>query len=564
MRIAVVFPPQWDPRQPPRAPLVLEAAAVRGGAEARVFDLNLALFRSLLGGEPMAGTIAPALDAFFHGSIFDDPKKFGRISGVLERALNEGFSDSLDHQLAWDALRMRLSADATRDWKRVIERPTLLPAIRHLEREIAGLVAWAPDIVAISVISDTQLLNALGMASVLRRRRPSTRLVLGGDAFAYRQGLLPDFTWLFDLVDGIGIADGEPVLEALARGTPIADLPGVFTRTLSPPPSPLASAHQPSCAGFFDRFVPTPAQAEAVKWSLSPRIVVPIETARGCPWGRCAFCIHPAGTREAPAGQPPRDEGGHARYHARPLEAVAEELQAWFRHGFNRFFFIDEALPPQRLAEIARLTAKLPGPISWIGYARLDRDHTRETFTYARATGLRKLFFGLETGSPRLLEKYKKGIVPQTASRILREAGAAGIAVHLFLMTGFPGETEADRLATLALLDEVLPALDPFGFTYDLFGLKVERETPLFEDPAAFGACLPGRDASNDAAYQLSPMLTAEERASATAFSHRLEGLISKHHGDGPNLRRLWLSQDSLHLLLLEEQGDGRRPIGGS
>ena len=67
---------------------------------------------------------------------------------------------------------------------------------------------------------------------------------------------------------------------------------------------------------------------------VSPEIVLPLETARGCTWDRCAFCDHNAGPAE--------------RYSAWSVERVVETL-AHLRsaYGCHEFALHDLELPPR-------------------------------------------------------------------------------------------------------------------------------------------------------------------------------------------------------------------------
>ena len=138
------------------------------------------------------------------------------------------------------------------------------------------------------------------------------------------------------------------------------------------------------------------------------------------------------------------------------------------------------------------------------------------------------------------------------ARRVLLDAAAAGLAVHTFLMTGFPGEDASDRQATLDLLAAVWPAFDPFGVSFDLFALTGELETYLMADPPAFGWQGPQFDAGNDLAWQF-PLLKGPAAAESLAeFRASLHGLADRVLGKEFGLRHAALAQDSLHLLLLE------------
>jgi hypothetical protein len=162
------------------------------------------------------------------------------------------------------------------------------------------------------------------------------------------------------------------------------------------------------------------------------------------------------------------------------------------------------------------------------------------------------LFIGVESGSDRILKQFNKGVNAAGARRVLLDAAAAGLAVHSFLMTGFPGEEESDRQATLNLLADVWPAFDPFGISFDLFPLTGELETDLMANPAAFGWQHPERNLKNDLAWQF-PILSGPAGAGLLSdFRSHINALADSILGPEFGLRHAGLAQDSLHLLLIE------------
>jgi hypothetical protein len=325
-------------------------------------------------------------------------------------------------------------------------------------------------------------------------------------------------------------------MAALATGATPAEAPNTLTwnesgesRTSSSILHDMSLSNSPYFEGF------------PLKDYLTPHLVMPVETARGCPWGRCAFCIHPI---RAVTGKP--------LYRPKPITLVAAEIERLFTAGHRRFFIVDEALPPSRLRELADLFSSLSEAVSWIGYARLDVGHDRDSFTRARAAGCRKLFIGVESGSDRILTRFHKGVDAARARRVLLDIAAAGLAAHFFLMTGFPGEEESDRQATLDLLADVWPAFDPFGVSFDLFSLTGELETDLMADPPAFGWNGPKRDSRNDLAWQFPISYGPAAAESLSDFRSRIHTLADRVLGPAFGLRHASLAQDSLHLLLLE------------
>lgn len=536
MRAALIFPPQWDPRQPPLSPAILAGVMQRAGADTRVFDLNVALYRHLL-----QSTVNGEIGRFLLQKLLDpknlaDAQNYLRISLEAQKIFDSEFDPAGRARLFWDACGGLPSVNSSDGWKLAVEQSEKLPFIRHLAGELAEIMRWAPEFIGFSIISDTQLPASLALAAFMRKHLPTAKIVFGGDALTYRRSVLADQVWLGSIIDAVCLGDGEPFVAAVAAGMSSAGSPNSLNWEVS---GRCCDVHQ--SLHDFSKANPADFSALPLHDYLTPHLVMPVETARGCPWGRCAFCIHPV-----------RAASGRPLYRPRSMTDVAEEIKRLFAAGHRRFFIVDEALPPSRLRELADVFAALPEPVFWIGYARLDAGHTGEGFWRARAAGCLKLFIGLETGSDRILARFNKGVDGAQARRVLHDVAAAGLAVHTFLMTGFPGEDASDRQATLDLLADVWPAFDPFGVSFDLFALTGELETEMVADPPAFGWEGPKSDGRNDLAWQF-PLLAGPTAAESLAgFRAELHSLADRVLGRTFGLRHAALAQDSLHLLLLE------------
>ncbi|OIP29763.1 hypothetical protein AUK22_02780, partial [bacterium CG2_30_54_10] len=600
MRAALIFPPQWDPRQPPLGIPVLAGVLGHAGAEVRVFDLNLSLYRKLIRPSIPGGIEDVLLAQLLDENLLQDAEQYLRVTGEIQKIFDTRFDPRGSFRLFWDTCAGPLSPGISGHWRRAFADPAGLPFLDRIAPEIAAIESWNPDMVCFSIISDTQILFSLALAGTLRKRLPAARLVAGGDAMAYRLSLLSGQEWLQAAFDGIGLGDGEPFLADFVAGvfpglesagaaamldtsessiiaqafprSPSAGTPTtletsesrIVTSVFPDSPSAGLSGDVSGCVSgnvsgdlsggvsgkpsrgrlllsdLADSPQPTFDSLPLGDY-LTPRLVMPVETARGCPWGRCAFCIHPV-----------RGENGRPLYRTRPISAVARNLMDLYACGHRSFFVVDEALPPARLRDVSALFEALPRPVSWICYLRLDPGHTRETFELARASGCRKFFIGLETGSDRILERFHKGITSAVARRVLKDIAAARIAPHLFLMSGFPGETDGDRQQTLALLAEVLPFFDPFGFSYDLFPLTAELETDFLANPGNYGCETVARGPGNDLAYQFPIVTSRKGREEFAVFASRISALADSFLGTAFGLRHAGLAQDSLHLLLIE------------
>jgi radical SAM superfamily enzyme YgiQ (UPF0313 family) len=99
-------------------------------------------------------------------------------------------------------------------------------------------------------------------------------------------------------------------------------------------------------------------------------------------------------------------------------------------------------------------------------------------------SGCLHVSFGIESGSPRILKKMNKGQTVEQIKTGLENAHSAGLKIRIFLIVGFPGESDETIEETLDLIKEcpwdefsVYPALpypgtllhdkpDAFGITY--------------------------------------------------------------------------------------------------
>jgi len=537
MRIALVFPPQWDPRQPPLCIPTLAGALKSTGHDVRAWDMNLSLYRSILFQQPHAEKYGRLIKRYLNPRTLSDRRRFGKSVDKVEELIRTVYHRSNAHSLWWDSIDTVLSVDISHNWRMAIERPNDFPFYNRIKPIIAEVVKWTPELLCISINSDTQIFGGLSVASGIRSELPQVKIVLGGQALRSRKHLLAKHDWLFETLDAICVSHGEPTLEALAQGTSMAVVPNILWHDGKTVQSP--KKFEPVC--FTTAYEPDFSVVELDQY-LSPRTVIPVETARGCPWSQCSFCGHPGFEFES-----------KERYVARPLNNVLREIENHVSKGYSRFFFVDEAIPCERFQALSIGLAQIEGNLSWICYLRPESTFDVSVFRLARQSGCLKVFVGLETGSGRLLRLHRKGTIPEITRNIMLDASKAGIAVHLFLIAELPDESEVDRKATEEFLKEILPSVDAFGFTYDVFQLKAEFGTPLYAQPEMFGAA--GIDRSVDRDMQCEfPLLrkNAEEFQRHSKAENRIKGIVDRCLERQNGLRDIDSIDDSTHLLLIE------------
>lgn len=203
---------------------------------------------------------------------------------------------------------------------------------------------------------------------------------------------------------------------------------------------------------------------------LSPKLVLPYDLARGCYWGRCAFCHY--GT--VPAGTAP--------YRVRdPGVAAAHLVELKARYGAAVFYLSEDALAPVHARDFA-LALRGKG-VRWSTDIRPEHGFTASLARELAAGGLLSVSVGVESASPRTLARMDKGIDHEVMRTAIRHLARAGIAVEAMAFEGFPGESARDALLTLRFLDEEYEQFSLFIFGQ--FGLV--RGSRIFASPGEYG-----------------------------------------------------------------------------
>lgn len=536
MKIALLFPPQWDPRQPPYSIPALTGALKNKGFKIKTWDLNLELYRKLLliGGSD--GEANELFKLYMNPNTLKTPMKYYEISQSVEDIFYYNYDSSEYHQLYWDYLDSGLSPNCSQDWQTSVDVPEIFPFYKILKEKFKEILKWKPDIIGISAISDTQILPTLAAASIIRSKLPTVAIILGGHAFEERKVLLKEVPWLFNIVDAICAGDGEPVLISLASGRKITETPNIFWYDGNEVKEPVSYT-----ACQLDSTGPADFSLIPLKKYLSPEIVIPLKTAYGCPWNQCSFCNHPKDSYH-----------NKESYQTKSIDLVIDELKNHIRNGYNKFFFIDDAIPFERFKDMCSAINQMEERVKWICYSRLEEKHDYDTFKAAYSAGCRKIFFGLETASERLLKLFRKGIESQTAKRVIKDACNAGIAIHLFLIGGFPGETKNDREASYKFLREILPFVNPFGFTYDVFPLSCSIGTEFFNNPSRFGVIGGNLENISNMKARFFWDNLDEDKRHFDKFKNEIELIVEESLKYQTGLRHLDVTQDSNHLLLLD------------
>lgn len=225
-RIALLFPPQWDPRQPPRTIPSLTGALKKCGHHIKAWDMNLHLYTKLLRSPFHTNN---EFSHYLNPTILKDIEVFGKSSSTLEAIINNKFDPTGQENLFWDDFYSSYSYDHSNDWLQALANPEYLSFFKWIEDIITEVEDFQPNIIGISSISDTQVIPSLAIASALRRKLPDAIIVFGGPGFSNRKSILERVPKIFQIANAVCIFDGAPALLSLAAGAPCNKAPNLIT-----------------------------------------------------------------------------------------------------------------------------------------------------------------------------------------------------------------------------------------------------------------------------------------------------------------------------------------------
>jgi radical SAM superfamily enzyme YgiQ (UPF0313 family) len=155
--------------------------------------------------------------------------------------------------------------------------------------------------------------------------------------------------------------------------------------------------------------------------------------------------------------------GARVRY--RSPEKVVAELAALAGMGFPQINIADDLFTadPRHCNAICDLILQRGLQVRWTSFARVDTVQP-ELLRRMRAAGCTGVCFGVESGSPAILETIRKGITPRQVIEAVEMCNAAGIPPFASFILGLPGETPATMAETVAFGETLRGMGVAYGF----------------------------------------------------------------------------------------------------
>ncbi len=276
-----------------------------------------------------------------------------------------------------------------------------------------------PGMVGISVMYDLHITDAVRLAAVARETLPDVVVALGGAFCTYNASLIAEHLPEVDVV-AFGEAERTIVdmVDAVAAGRSCTGVAGTVWRD----GDRIVSGGPPVLPDLAT--LPWPARDTLVQHRAAgiPTPVASSYTSRGC-HAKCTFCYAP---RQPGAPTNP--------WRQRDVGDVVDELEHLVRDFGTRFVWFNDdnfggafAEGAEHAVAVAEELIRREVPIEFHCEFRVDSGLVdREVLAVLRRAGMASALLGIETGSPSMMRRLKKGTTVAynlSAARLVQDAG---------------------------------------------------------------------------------------------------------------------------------------------
>ena len=345
------------------------------------------------------------------------------------------------------------------------------------EADIYGITSFLPTL-AISA----------DIAQACKEKNPAAKIVGGGINFTslVEMGLAQYIPKEFD---SIIIGPGE-----LAMVDLVADMPNIKRYYSHPIGEDLDSLPAPDY-----RLV----DLKSYKRKIDGKLMISTLTSRGCPM-RCSFCIMNILYKTIKFRSP---------------EVVAEEIQQIIeKYGCRSFNFMDDTFLIDKPRTHRLLKLLEPLKISFRCHGRVGFD-TEDDYVRLKKAGCRQICWGIESGSQFILDQMNKHATVKGGKQVIAWAKKLEILDRIFLVVGFPGESEKTLDDTRRFVEET----DPSQYFVSTF--QPYPGTDVWKNPIKYGVSKIYRN-----------------------FSHYIQ-VYGNNQGGGCNIDTMWASRAEMNLL---------------
>ena len=301
------------------------------------------------------------------------------------------------------------------------------------------------DYIGFSVNGDSQFISSLITAKLLKENGYKGKIGLGGTSIFKDLKVIKDDKSLFQkYVDIVIVGQGEyaqdEYFEFLNGKRNIEDVCNILYLDNNEN----IVVNKEKYLSVKDYCIPCYDNYDFTEYMI-PEPIFTIRASYGCYWGKCVFCAYYYNDKNY--------------FFVRKVDDLIEEIKFYIEtYNVDTFLFADAALPPKYLDEFASKIIEQKIKIYFFMQNRFEEAFDKTLLEKLYKAGLRVCGWGLESASPKILEKMNKGLINVSiVERILKESSEIGISNHIYWMYDFPEET-----------------IDDFNLTYDFIKKNID------------------------------------------------------------------------------------------
>ncbi len=322
---------------------------------------------------------------------------------------------------------------------------------------------WADYPIVGFAASFQQTMPSMCLARRIKQSHPETTVLFGGAACEAEMGI--ELARQFPEIDHVFTGEADLTFPAAVRQI-LNDQPvetGATPDAVQSMVRDLDALPYPDFDDYFGRLQQSPLQQD-----IEPLLF--FETSRGCWWGQkhhCKFCGL---------------NGCTLTYRSKTPQRAFDELQHLVeRYGIHRACSSDNILDPHYFDTLLPMLRDAEMDLAFVYEMKtnLRRDHVQALLD----AGLGAAQLGIETFITPVLKLIGKGANALQNLQTLKWFSEADIKVKWNILYGFPGEDPADYAA----LAELLPSLYHLAPPLAVGRVRLDRFSPYFEDPQAYG-----------------------------------------------------------------------------
>ncbi len=308
-----------------------------------------------------------------------------------------------------------------------------------------------PELIGFTSFTGPMIRDALTLSGIFRKYL-EVPIVWGG----VHASLLPVQTVNDPRVDMCVVGEGEETIVELAdnleRTRELNEIKGLVWKKVTNGSTKIIENAPRAFIKDLDA-LPFPAwdlldakkyQATSMGLKRSSQTLFAIQSSRGCPF-QCGFCYNTIFNKRT--------------WRFKSAERVIEEL-SFLKEKFkvDRVNFKDDnfVVNKKRAVKICKGIYKDKMDINFAIDCRVDL-LTTPLAKYLKVAGCDQIFFGVESGSPRILRFIKKGITLDQAYKSIKICRDVKIQSTTSFVIGFPTETLEDVIQTKNFINHLKP-----------------------------------------------------------------------------------------------------------